>query len=203
MKHVSRLLLVLGISHIAVSAKAQDKPDAQRQIDFSVFGAFTSASTGLSAGHNLDVSGGFDLNLPAMSFLRPGLEVRATSPFERTGIDRQQDILTGPRVEFLFGRLHPYADFLIGGGRIDYGDAAQPYGTYNDIQVTGHSTSTVYSPGVGASFDLTSHLAVFADLQAQHWDTPVSLSGHLLAKPLSFGVRYRFGAPGHNRYSAP
>jgi len=197
MNRVLVYLFVFSALDLTVFARAQEAPAALRQIDFSAFGAFTSASTGLSGGHNTDVTAGFDLNLPSLSLFRPGLEARATYPFEHDGIDRQHDIVAGPRLELNFTRLHPYADFLVGSGRINYGDSRQGYVTYGGVEITGYSNSTIYSPGIGASFDFSPHIAAFADLQMQHWDTPVSLSGHLLAKPFSIGLKYRFGVPGH------
>ena len=172
---------------------AQATPTASRSVDFSAFAGLTGTYTGLSNGRNAGVTAGADLNLPARFGVRPSIEVRATAPFDRGTVDGQKDILAGLKGEMSFGRLHPYADFLIGRGEISY---VNPYVTYAGTFFYGRSTSTVISPGLGARFYLGNNFSAFGDVQLQHWDTPVSLSGHLLAKPFTAGLVYRF-AYGH------
>src|SRR5437899_11911216 len=54
------------------------------------------------------------------------------------------------------------------------------------------STSNVFSPVECVDYDLTDHLAFKADVQFQRYATPVTASGSLYAKPITFGVVYRF-----------
>jgi hypothetical protein len=83
-------------------------------------GAPLPSSRGLSQGRNKSVTSGIDLNLPEYGRLRPSLEVRATAPYDRGVVDAQKSVLGGVRVEMLFGRAHPYADFLVGRGRLTF-----------------------------------------------------------------------------------
>jgi len=189
------LFALLMLSSAATAANAQATPAASRTIDFSAFGGLTGTYTGLSGGRNLSITAGFDVNLPPIYGVRPSVEVRGTTPIKNGHVDAQKDILVGPRAEFTFGRLHPYADFLIGRGKINY---IGNYITYNSTIITGYSTSTVLSPGIGVRLDVTRHISALADVQFQRWSTPVSLSGHLLSKPLTVGLSYRFAWPGRH-----
>jgi hypothetical protein len=174
---------------------AQKAATATRKVDFSVFGGLTGTFTGLSNGKNLGVTAGLDLSLPRHFGIRPSVEVRGTTPFVSGRVDTQKDILAGLRGELSFGRLHPYADFLIGRGAIHY---VVPYALPGNFllgaaAISGTSTTTVLSPGVGARFQLGGSFSVLGDVQLQRWDTPVTTSGHLFAKPFTAALVYRFG----------
>jgi hypothetical protein len=187
------LLAGLAMAGIATTAaSAQASPTAVRRVDISAFVGGTGTFTGLNSGKNAGITAGIDLNLPRRFGVRPSLEVRGTTPFDRGRVDSQKDVLAGVRAEFLSGRLHPYADFLIGRGEISYSG----YRTASGASIYGNSNSTVISPGVGARYNLVGNFSVFGDAQFQHWDTPVSPSGHLFAKPITAGLVYRF-AYGH------
>ena len=61
------------------------------------------------------------------------------------------------------------------------------------------STNTfIYSPGVGLDYNLTHNLALKADVQFQHWDTPAVASGVIHPIAITFGALYNFDFnPGH------
>jgi hypothetical protein len=185
-------LVVVIVSFNQLSAQAY--PTASRSVDMTVFGGITGIYTGLSDGNNRAATAGLDLNLPeiAMRF-RPSLEVRATSPIDRGKTDNQRSLLAGPRVEFEFARIHPYADFLAGRGKMNF---SRLYLDYNGRPVASQPRSNVFSSGAGLRVDLVRNLAAFGDVQFQHWDTNASLSGHLFAKPFTAGLVYRFTAFG-------
>ena len=91
-------------------------------------------------------------------------------------------------MEYPLGRFHPYADFLIGRGQIDYHAPGFVFG--NVLYIT--SNTMVYSPGVGLDCNLTHNLAIKADVQFQHWSTPVTASGSIHPTALTLGVVYSF-----------
>jgi hypothetical protein len=192
------LRLILGPALalcLTASIQAQGTPVATRQVDFSAFAGVTGIYTGLSQGRNAAVTVGIDLNLPEIAHFRPALEVRATEPFDHGSVDAQRSLLAGLRVETRYGRLHPYVDFLAGGGQITF---VHPYVRYDSTILTTEGPSTVLSPGAGLRYDLTPHFSLIADAQFQRWNTAASLSGHLFSKPLTLGLTYTF-AP-HQRH---
>ena len=188
------LSLILALC-LTASIRAQGTPAATRQIDFSAFAGVTGIYTGLSQGRNAAITAGLDLNLAEIAHFRPALEVRATSPFDNGSVDAQRSVLAGLRVETGFGRLHPYVDFLAGGGQITF---VHPYVRYDSIILYAESASTVLSPGAGLRYDLTPRFSLIADGQFQRWNTVASLSGHLFSKPLTLGLTYTL-AP-HQRH---
>ena len=174
---------------IHLSAFAQADATAQRPVDVSVFGGATAVYTGLSQGRNKSVTVGVDLNLPEVYHIRPSLEVRATAPYDRGRVDAQKEILGGLKLETRFNRFHPYAQFLVGRGRLTFNG---PYTRSDGSFLYSQPDSTVFSPGAGIRVDLIGNLSALADAQLQTWNTPASLSGHLFSKPLTIGLVYRF-----------
>ena len=162
-------------------------PTASQGSNLSVFGGVTGVYTGIDQGRNLGITAGADYTIGGFFGFRPAVEVRGTYPIHDGGVDDQKSILAGVRVERPIRRFHPYGDFLIGRGEINY------VGTF----VVGfaefiRTDSTVYSPGAGFEYDLTHHFAVRTDAQLQHWDTPVNASGSAWAKQGTVAVTYRF-----------
>lgn len=183
------LALVLGLG--ALHAGAQATPTASRPLELSTFGGLTGTYTGLSNGRNLGITAGVDVGFRTFFGLRPFLEGRGTYPIDGGGIDAQKDALAGIRVSRpVLRNLNVYGDLLYGRGAIKYesGGYPSPSGEYLYIR----STSNVFSPGAGVELRLTDHLSALADAQFQHWNTPAVTSGHIWAKALTLGVRYRF-----------
>jgi hypothetical protein len=185
----TRLLVLLTLLVLIAAADAQAIPTAQRSIDVTAFLGDTSNFTGLSAGHNSSVTAGVDLAFPEFHLIRPSIELRATDPYNHGFVNSEKDILVGPRAELRFGPVHPYLDLLVGRGTNTF---VRPYTLPSGAFLYSQAPSTVVSPGVGARLNLIGNLSAFADSQIQLWNTPASLSGHLLAKPLTLGLVYRF-----------
>ena len=174
--------LEAGLGQVAPSATGSP-------LRLSVFAAGTGMWTGFDGGHNLSITAGADLGLRRFFGFAPSAEIRGTYPVVDGHVDSQKNLLGGVRVEYPFGRWRPYGDFLVGGGTIDYQNGGYAVGNFVYTQ----TTSTVISPGAGVDFDLVGPFAVKADLQYQHWDTPVRTDGSFYAKAASVGVVYRFG----------
>ncbi len=153
-----------SIAHAQATAAAT----ATQQLALSAFGGGTGTYTNLLGGRNLGITAGADLAFMSFHRYRPVLEFRATYPVHKGQLDAQKNFLGGIKVERDFGRLHPYADFLVGRGQIDYQRGGFQVGSFLFLS----STSTVFSPGVGLDYDVTPNWAIKGDFQYQYWDVP-------------------------------
>src|SRR5271168_3704129 len=168
-----RLALSAAICTVPHIVYGQAAPAGTQQLQLSAFVAGTGTFTDFEGGKNLGITAGADLTFLAFHQFRPAFEIRGTYHIDQGHISSQKNFLLGPKVEYPVGQFHPYADFLIGRGQIDYLNGGFIYGNFNYI-----STNTVvYSPGVGLDYYVTHNLAIKADAQFQHWDTPVTPSG--------------------------
>jgi hypothetical protein len=185
-------VLAAGILSGSPMAQGQAMPTATRESSLSVFAGATGVYTGIEGGKNLGITAGADYSFWHFAGFRMAAEVRGTYPIDEGHIDGQKSILAGVRIERSLGRLHPYGDFLIGRGGIDYINPPviqiSPTAGITYIQ----TNSTVYSPGAGLEYDLTHHFAARVDAQLQHWDTPLNTSGTAWAKQGTLAVTYRF-----------
>jgi len=169
------------------TAQGQALPTASEGSSLSVFAGASGVYTGVGGGRNVGITAGGDYSLRGFFGFRPAIELRGTYPIHDGTIADEKSILGGVRVERPIGRLHPYGDFLIGRGSIDY------IRTF----IIGYSEylrtdSTVYDVGAGFEYDLSPRIALRADGQYQHWDTPVINSGTAWAKQATVAVTYRF-----------
>ena len=189
-------IIILAIISLGGIGHAQVAPTASQQLQLSAFAGATGTFTDLLGGKNLDITAGADLTFVGFRLLRPSIEVRGSYPIDKGTISSQKAFLGGAKVEHPFGRFHPYADFLIGRGEIDYGMGGYLVGNVRYIS----TTSTIYSPGGGLDYNLTNQFDVKADVQYQHWDTPVVSSGVIHPVATTLGVVYRFDFnPRHHR----
>jgi opacity protein-like surface antigen len=191
-----RLALFTASMTLAHTAFAQTAPAATQQLQLSAFVAGTGTFTNFEGGKNLDITAGADLTLLSFRLFRPAFEARGTYPIDSGHISSQKNFLLGPKVEYPIGPFHPYVDFLIGRGEIDY---HAPGFIFGDLLFI-NSKTTVYSPGVGLDYNLTHNLAVKADAQFQQWNSPVTASGTIHPVALTLGVLYNFDFNPHHRH---
>lgn len=172
------------------SAFGQSPASATKELTLSAWGAATGTYTGLGGGKNVGATAGVDIGIPHFTSFVPSVEFRGTWPFYRGNTDSLEEALGGVRVSRFYGQLHPYVDFLYGRTEIHYEDGGyiNPAGTF----LYTSSPSNVLSAGGGVDIEWSRSLALKADLQWQHYDSPVVVSGHLNAVPLSIGVVYTF-----------
>ena len=187
-KTLVRLALALalpGVTHIALGQAA---PAGTQQLQLSAFGGLTGAFTGFEGGKNLGFTAGADLAFLGFRRFQPAFEIRGTYPIDEGHIIGQKNFLLGPKVEYPIGHFHPYANFFVGRGTIDYLNGGFVFGPTLYLS----SNSTLYSPGGGLDYNLTHNIAVKADVQFQHWNIPVTASGSIYAKALTLGFVYNF-----------
>lgn len=184
-------------------AQATASATATQALGLSAFGGGTGTYTNVLGGRNLGITAGADLGFLTFHRYRPVLELRGVYPIHKGQIDAQKEVLGGLKVERRFGRIHPYVDFLVGRGQIDYQRGGLQVGFINFIK----STSLVYSPGVGLDFDVTPQWAIKADFQYQRWSVPFAIvdgspaasrlagaatTGTIHPKVMTLGAVYRF-----------
>jgi hypothetical protein len=185
---LATLALLLAMIGWGSVAQGQN-PTAIQQLQLSGFGGVSGVYTGLAGGKNFSVTAGGDLALPPFHWVRPTIEVRGTYPTDRGLVDNQRSVLAGLRADFLLGhRWHPYGDILVGRGEMDY----TPYGYIYNNFVYDLTTTSVYSPGGGFDYDLTTHWGVKVDAQLQRWGSAPTHSGAVWAKVGTIGLVYRF-----------
>jgi opacity protein-like surface antigen len=193
-KALAPLGILIAVMFVAAIGHAQGVPTATQQLQLSAFGGVTGTFTNLEGGKNLGITAGADLTFLPFQLVRPSFEIRGTYPVDKGTISSQKNFLVGPKVEHTFGRLHPYVDFLIGRGEIDYNQGGFAVGDILYIS----SNSTIYSPGAGVDFNFTRRIDLKADFQYQHWDAPVVVSGVIHPVALTLGAVYRFDFNRHN-----
>ena len=186
LKLSAKLTLFTAVFAYTHTAFAQAAPAGTQKLEISAFVAGTGTFTGLEGGKNLGITAGADLTFLRFRRFRPAFEARGTYPINQGHISSQKNFLLGPRVEYPLGRFHPYADFLIGRGQIDYHAPGFVFG--NTLYIS--SNTTVYSPGVGFDYNLTHNFAIKADVQFQHWNTPVTASGSIHPTAVTLGLVY-------------
>ena len=192
-----KLALFTAVSALTHAASAQAAPAGTQKLQLSAFAAATGTFTGLEGGKNLGITAGADLTFLNFRQFRPSFEARGTYPINKGHISSQKNFLLGPKVEYPLGKLHPYVDFLFGRGQIDYHAPGFVFG--NTLYI--NSNTFIYSPGVGVDYNLTHNLAIKADAQFQHWNTPVTASGAIHSTALSLGVVYNFDLNPRHRLS--
>jgi len=196
-KFSAKLALFTAVSALTHIALSQAAPSGTQKLQLSAFAGATGTFTGLEGGKNLAITAGADLTWLGFRSFRPAFEFRGTYPIDEGHISSQKNFLLGPKVEYPIGKLRPYADFLFGRGQIDYHSPGFVVGDTLFI-----STNTfVYSPGVGLDYNLTHNLAIKADAQFQHWDTPVTASGTIHPIALTLGMVYTFDFNRGHRHS--
>jgi hypothetical protein len=192
---VSLTLLVAAI-FAAATASAQSLPTASQQLQLSAFAGVSGTFLDIDGGKNAGFTAGVDLTFLRFRHFKPAIEARGTYPVDDGHLASEKNFLVGPKVEYPWHRLHPYGDFLIGRGEINY---ISTFIVGNDLQYISSNTA-VYSPGGGLDYDLWHNIALKGDFQAQHWDTPVVPAGSVWAKSVTFAVVYNFDFNPHHHH---
>lgn len=199
MQRWARWVSLAATLSVVPAMVAQSAPTATQRFGLSAFGGATGTYTDVFGGRNLGLTLGADLTFRSFYGLTPSFELRGTYPIKSGTLAGEKNVLLGLKVEKKFGIFHPYADFLVGRGQIDYQNGGFVSGRF----IYTYSSSTVYSPGIGVDLDLTNHWALKADVQKQLWTTyPLELK---ILKPTAItgGVVYRFDFNHHPKAERP
>jgi hypothetical protein len=158
------ILIVLCVSASAPVSHAQRymQSAAHKSSEISTFGGFQFGQPGRSSfGSSAEgAMAGADFTWIQSSRLAFSLETRGN--FNSGPNVTERTVLAGQRIQTRVGaRLHPYADFLVGGGTILF---APGFAGYHEDR------STVISYGGGLNVDMGHHLSVRTDVQMEHWN---------------------------------
>jgi opacity protein-like surface antigen len=172
----------------APSLNAQALPTANRRAEISVFGGYMLSDLDFDGKSKDGFAFGADFTVFPHFFVDPSVEVR----YDHASIAQisEHAYLIGPRVQKDYRRVHPYANFLVGIGGIDYHPA--PFFDPRDTSDSGRN----YSIGGGVDFDVARNISVKVDYQQQFWnlgkDPNVTPTGDYTLSPttLLFGVTY-------------
>jgi len=130
---------------------------------------------------NVGAVGGADLNIgQVLGRIEPSIEFRAL--VSSGTVSDQYSYNGGPRLEFDYGRFHPYGIFLMGYGKIIFVGATGSY-TQNN--------SGVFTYGGGLDFALDRRWAIRMDVAQQRWRLGMA-TPPFYPTAVSVGVRYRF-----------
>jgi hypothetical protein len=174
--------------------RAQDFPTESQVSRAQVFVLGSAVWTGYEGGKNLSLTGGADIIFRPLSRVQPGLEARAIIPVDSRNIDGEKCILGGARVEYAHGRIHPYADFLLGYGRLTF---VHPI-TYATGPYTGNNAD-VYGGGGGLDYTMMRNITLRVDAQKQYWKILKDPGGFYPPTSISIGVVYLFNVGSERR----
>jgi len=190
-----RMLLCGGLGLLwGMTAYGQARAAADRTAEISVFGggSFYKPDYGLAGQPAYDF--GADLTwFLHRSYLAPSLELRGVVSPKGTSVG-ENTYSAGLKVQHRYGRVVPYADFLMGAGTIKFTNPQYQYGR-------GYYTSDnskVYSFGGGVDVDIAWHFSAKGDFQYSHWDT----GGNVTYTPVAYTGGVVYHIPFGDRYSS-
>ena len=163
LRFMVQMLFAIALFTAARMLPAQSKATADKAADISVFAGYqyTNPDIGKSTDRGNGVTVGVDFTRYFKSRFVPSIEARGT--YASAPFATESTALGGLRLKVdLRQKFHPYADFLIGGGRIVF--TTPPAAGYT------RDTSIVYSYGGGIDIDVHKNFAAKFDFQEQSWN---------------------------------
>ena len=186
----SRLLIapvLAGAALLTQSASGQaHKETAIQAMRLQVYGvgSYMHPQYGsVQTGGGFGVGGAAGFTLHHVHRLEPAIDVRYT--YGTNSALTETFLGGGARLTYHMARFHPYGDFMVGTGNINFKQVDPTYPNYR------HDDSTVYMFGGGLDYDLTQTFALRVDFQQQKWQLAV---GNVPFYPThaSVGLRYQF-----------
>ncbi|MBS1823522.1 MAG: hypothetical protein JST61_16380 [Acidobacteria bacterium] len=167
----------------------QAVPTAQKTGDLSVFALYTRLTPDYGPTSNNGLTFGVSYLRYTRWWINPAVEFRAKIANGAT-VD-EKTIGGGVRLEKQFKRYHPYADFLVSAGSINF-HLPSPSILPDGKPYLSDGTA-VYAFGGGLDYDLTSKFAFRGDYQYEKWslDKNPATPLHLTPNGWSLGVVYR------------
>jgi|GEM_PF-4775823 len=188
-----RLIPFLFAFSVAVtgttSASAQAKITADRDAEFDAFGAYTYIGRAYDTS---DTNNGATLGADYTHFIKryrgliiPSFQMRGT--LSSGSAASEKTVEGGIKLATTWRRLHPYGDFMLGGGVINFPPPANPV-----LGVTYYKrdASFLYIYGGGITYDVKRDWSAMADYQHQYWDLGQHPVVRFYPQALSFGVVY-------------
>ena len=178
----------------ATSASAQAKITADKDAEFDAFGAYTWIDR---AYETTDTNNGATFGVDYTHFIKryrglitPSFQVRGTVAAGSGSNSSEKTIEGGLKLATTWRRFHPYGDFLIGDGAINFPLPANPA---PGVLYYTRDTSFLYIYGGGVTYDIKRDWSAMVDYQHQYWDlgkVGSSAPTRFYPEVLSFGVVY-------------
>lgn len=184
------VVLLLAILAVAPCATAQSRRTASRTAGIDIFGAFSDTDTAFyGTDRKYGGMAGIDFDLyryfPRLTGrITPSLEIRGTdTPGTPVG---ERSLQGGLKVAYNFHSLHPYGDFLLGGGSILFNPPAPLEPGY----VFASDSSFLYVYGGGLTYDILPRWSLLADYGHQSWNLGFTPPITFTPQSVSVGVVY-------------
>ncbi|NYF78128.1 hypothetical protein [Granulicella arctica] len=183
----------------AANASAQAKKTATRSVDLSAFAGFTYENAAYDSPSNIGLTFGADYTQfikRLRGLIIPSFELRGT--FTPGSTDSEKTVEGGLKLATTFKRLHPYGDFLYGGGIITFPVPANAPPTYRRRD---SSETPVY--GGGITYDVRPNWSAMVDFQQQNWNfhsKPPAAPDLLTPQLLTFGIVYHIPFKAYKTY---
>jgi opacity protein-like surface antigen len=180
----SYLAITLGLLLAAPAVvSAQAIVAGQRGAEIAPFVQTTILNPDYGPTDNTGYTVGVDYTRFLRSIIQPSLEVRYISANGAT-VD-EHSITGGLKIGATIHGIHPYVTFLAGTGGITF---VHPQPGYPS------DTSTVYSFGAGADFNVLPNWKLRADFLQQNWNLdPLTLTPMVLSVGVSYRIPFRTG----------
>lgn len=166
---------------------AQARPAAQKTADLSVFALYNRLTPDYGPTNNNGIVFGVDYTRYPHWWVKPSIEFRGKIAHGQT-VD-ESAFGGGVRVEKPIRNFHPYVDFLVSAGSIQY-HLVNPPTLPNGKPYTSDGTVT-YSFGGGLDYDIGKNFAVRGDYQFEKWHLDKYTPIYLTPNGWSIGVVYK------------
>jgi hypothetical protein len=176
---------------------AQANPAAQKTGDLSVFVLYTRLTPDYGPTNNNGFTLGLDYTRYTRWWVKPSIELRGKIANGAT-VD-EKSFGGGIRMEKPIGSFHPYADFLINAGSINFHLTNPPI--LPDGKPYTSDGTIAYSYGGGLDYDIWHDFALRGDFQFEKWHLDKNPATPLDLTPngWSLGVVYRIPFRPFNR----
>ena len=182
---------ILFLTALSSNSHAQQLPNEYKRADIFAFTGFASTNPDYGPRRDTGALIGVDYTRYVLRPpFAPSLELRAN--FLSGPIVNEHSYLIGPRIRANLGRYHPYGNFLIGLGQLNYAPSAEPLPGYT------HDSGRVFSTGGGIDIDIYRNFQLKADIQHQSWNlgintvvVPDGRAFTLSPTPITLGISYR------------
>lgn len=193
----SAWVVIVSLFALAIpkTLTAQANPAGVKKADLSAFGLYSKLTPDYGPQKNNGITFGIDYTRYTRWWVNPSIEFRAKIAHGTTVDEKSWG--GGIRVEKPINHWHPYADFLLSAGTINY-HLQTPAILPNGKPYIDDATITK-SFGGGLDYDLTPRFALRGDMQFEKWHLDKYTPIYLTPYAWSAGVVYRIPFRSFNR----